>query len=163
VNSHQHFDHIGGIRTYLHIGATIVTQRKNVDFLNHDVLNYRARTVSPDMVSLWPPTEVSEGYNFEAFNENYVITDGSRILNLYYVQPLRHAEGMAIGYLPAEKIAFEADLFDTHEPPPAAPTPAMRSFFNQARRMKLDIATIAPVHGPPVPWSAFEKAMAPLR
>ena len=45
VNSHQHFDHIGGIRTYLHIGATIVTQRKNIDFLNHDVLNYRARTV----------------------------------------------------------------------------------------------------------------------
>jgi len=40
-----------------------------------------------------------------------------------------------------------------------APTPAMRSFFNQARRMKLDIATIAPVHGPVVPWSAFEKAM----
>jgi hypothetical protein len=71
---------------------------------------------------------------------------------------------MLMAYLPAERIAFEADLFDTHEPP-VAPTPAMRSFFNQARRMKLDIATIAPVHGPPVPWSAFEKAMgaAPLR
>ena len=102
VNSHQRFDHIGGIRTYLHIRATIVTQRKNIDFLNHDVLNYRARTVSPDMVSLWPRPRSREGYNFEAFNENYVITDGSRILNLYYVQPLRHAEGMAIGYLPAE-------------------------------------------------------------
>src|SRR6185436_17858278 len=25
INSHQHFDHIGGIRTYLHIGATIIT------------------------------------------------------------------------------------------------------------------------------------------
>ena len=35
----------------------------------------------------------------------------------------------------------------------------MRSFINQARRMKLDIATIAPVHGPAVPWSAFEKAI----
>ena len=38
-----------------------------------------------------------------------------------------------MAYLPAERIAFEADLFDTHEPPPAAPTPAMRSFFNQVR------------------------------
>ena len=27
--------------------------------------------------------------------------------------------------------------------------------------MKLEIATIAPVHGPAVPWSAFEKAMEP--
>ena len=41
INTHQHFDHIGGIRTYLHIGATIITQRKNIAFLNHDVLNYQ--------------------------------------------------------------------------------------------------------------------------
>ena len=25
-------------------------------------------------------------------------------MNVYYVQPLRHAEGMAMAYLPAEKI-----------------------------------------------------------
>ena len=31
----------------------------------------------------------------------------------------------------------------------------MRSLFNQVQRMKLDVATIAPVHGKPVPWSAF--------
>jgi len=30
INSHQHFDHISGIRTYLHTGATIITQRKNI-------------------------------------------------------------------------------------------------------------------------------------
>ena len=42
ISSHPHFDHIGGLRTYLHIGATIVTHRKNIDFLNRDVLNYRA-------------------------------------------------------------------------------------------------------------------------
>ena len=66
---------------------------------------------------------------------------------------------MLMAYLPAERIAFEADLFDTHEPPPAAPMPAMRSFLNQVQRMKLDVATIAPVHGKPVPWAEFVKAM----
>jgi glyoxylase-like metal-dependent hydrolase (beta-lactamase superfamily II) len=159
ISSHPHFDHIGGLRTYLHIGSTIVAHQKAIGFLNRDVLSYRPRTINPDIVALWPPTELSEGYNFEAINENYVITDNSRILRVYYVQPLAHVAGMLMAYLPNERIAFEADLFDTHEPPPAAPTPAMRSFFNQARRMKLDIATIAPVHGPVVPWSAFEKAM----
>ena len=159
INSHQHFDHIGGIRTYLHIGATIVTQRKNITFLNHDVLNYRARTVAPDMVTLWPPTEVAEGYNYESFNENYVITDGARIMNVYYVQPLRHAEGMAMAYLPAEKILIEANLFDTHEPPPAAPTPAMTTLYHEMRMLNLDVATIAPIHGKPVPMAAFMKAM----
>jgi hypothetical protein len=102
---------------------------------------------------------LSEGYNFEAINENYVISDNSRILRVYYVQPLAHVAGMLMAYLPAERIAFEADLFDTHEAP-AAPTPAMRSLLTQVRRMKLDVATVAPVHGSPVPWSAFEKAMA---
>mgnify|MGYP001160703656 FL=1 len=102
---------------------------------------------------------MSEGYNFEAINENYVITDNSRILRVYYVQPLAHVAGMVMAYLPAERIAFQADLFDTHEPPPASPTPAMRSLYNQVQRMKLDVATLAPVHGQPVPWSTFVKAM----
>jgi glyoxylase-like metal-dependent hydrolase (beta-lactamase superfamily II) len=159
VNSHQHFDHIGGIRTYLHIGATIITQRKNINFLNRDVLNYRARTVAPDMVSLWPPTELAEGYNYESFNENYVLTDGSRTMNIYYVQPLRHAEGMAMAYLPADKILIEANLFDTHEPPPPAPTPAMTTLYRTIRMLNLDVATIAPVHGKPVPLSTFMAAM----
>ena len=111
------------------------------------MLNYRPRTVLPDMVSLWPPTEVAEGYNYESFNENYVITDGTRLLQVYYVQPLRHAEGMAMAYLPAEKIVMQANLFDTHEPPPAAPTPAMTTFYRTMRTLNLDVATIAPVHG----------------
>jgi glyoxylase-like metal-dependent hydrolase (beta-lactamase superfamily II) len=161
ISSHQHFDHIGGIRTYLHIGATIVTQRKNIAFLNHDVLNYRARTVAPDMVTLWPPTELAEGYNYESFNENYVITDGTRIMNVYYVQPLRHVEGMAMAYLPAEKILIEANLFDTHEPPPPTPTPAMTTLYHEMQLLGLNVATIAPVHGKPVPLADFMKAMGP--
>jgi glyoxylase-like metal-dependent hydrolase (beta-lactamase superfamily II) len=159
ISSHPHFDHIGGIRTYNHIGATIIMNMKNLTFMNRDVLNYQVRTVKPDIMSLWPPTEVAEGYNYEAIQENFVITDNSRILRVYYVQPLNHVAGMLMAYLPTERIAFQANLFDTHEPPPAAPTPAMRSFWNQVQRMKLDVETIAPVHGKPVPWSAFLKAM----
>ena len=100
ISSHPHFDHIGGLRTYLHIGATIVTHMKNLAFLNRDVLSYEPRTVKPDIVAKWPPTELSEGYNYEAVQENYVITDNRRILRVYYVQPLRHVEGMLMAYLP---------------------------------------------------------------
>ena len=62
----------------------------------------RPRTVEPDIVSMWPPTELSEGYNYEAIQENYVITDDSRILRVYYVQPLQHVSGMLMAYLPEE-------------------------------------------------------------
>jgi glyoxylase-like metal-dependent hydrolase (beta-lactamase superfamily II) len=159
ISSHPHFDHIGGLRTYNHIGATVVTHYINLKFLNRDVLTYKARTVKPDILALWPPTEVAEGYNYEGIQENFVITDNSRILRVYYVQPLRHVAGMLMAYLPAERIAFQADLFDTHEPPRAAQMPSMQSFLNQVQRMKLDVATIAPVHGKPVPWNTFMEAM----
>jgi glyoxylase-like metal-dependent hydrolase (beta-lactamase superfamily II) len=162
VSSHPHFDHIGGLRTYLHIGATIVAHMKNIAFLNRDVLNYEPRTVNPDIVSRWPPTEVSEGYTYEAVQENYVITDNQRILRIFYVQPLQHVEGMLMAYLPAERIAFQADLFDTHEPPRAAQLPAMRTFATQVARLKLDVQTVAPVHGRPVPWSTFQSALNAL-
>ncbi len=42
---------------------------------------------------------------------------------------------------------------------PRLPTPALRSLFTQVQRMKLDVATLAPVHGQPVPWSAFANGM----
>ena len=162
VSSHPHFDHIGGLRAYLHIGSTVVTHMKNLEFLNRDVLTYTPRTVEPDIVSKWPPTELAEGYTYEAIQENYVITDNSKILRVYYVQPLRHVAGMLMAYLPTERIAFQADLFDTHEPPTAAQLPAMRSFYNQIKRMRLDVGTVAPVHGKPVPWSEFVTALNSL-
>jgi hypothetical protein len=35
----------------------------------------------------------------------------------------------------------------------------MMTFFGMIRALNLDVATIAPVHGRPVPYSAFVKAM----
>ena len=162
ITSHPHFDHIGGLRTYLHIGSTIVTHMANLEFLNRDVLTYAPRTVEPDIVSKWPPTELAEGYTHETIQENYVITDNSRILRVSYVQPLRHVAGMLMAYLPAEQIVFQADLFDTHEPPRAAQLPAMRSLHNQVQRMNLDVVTLAPVHGTPVSWDEFVTALNSL-
>jgi glyoxylase-like metal-dependent hydrolase (beta-lactamase superfamily II) len=159
VNTHQHFDHIGGLRTYLHIGATVITHVKNYDFYNRDVLNYTPRTVEPDMVSLWPPTELTEGYNIEAIRENYALTDSLRTMHISYVQPLQHADGMLMAYLPKEKLVIEADLFDSHTPRPAAPSAATRSFVNQVRALKLDVAQVVPIHGRPVPWSEVVKAV----
>ena len=78
------------------------------------------------------------------------------------MQPLQHVTGMLMAYLPAEGIAFQADLFDTHEPPKAAQLPAMRSLQTQVQRMNLNVETLAPVHGKPVPWSEFMAALEQL-
>lgn len=156
VNTHQHFDHIGGLRTYMHIGATIITHWKNFNFYTRDVVNYAPRTLDPDMTTLWPPTELAEGYQWETVRENYTLSDGTRSMHISYVQPLAHVEGMLMAYLPNEKIAIEADLYDPSTGN-TAPTAANRAFYNHVRRLGLDVTTIAPIHGRAVPWSDFVK------
>lgn len=66
-----------------------------------------------------------------------------------------------MAYLPRERIVMQANLFDTHEPPPATPTQAMTTFYRTMKTLNLDVATIAPVHGRSVPLATFIKAMGP--
>jgi glyoxylase-like metal-dependent hydrolase (beta-lactamase superfamily II) len=160
VNSHQHFDHVGGLRAYMHVGATIITHFKNYEFLKRDVLNYAQRTLAPDMVSLWPPTELAEGYYYEAIRENFIVSDGTRNLNVHYVNPLSHVEGMLIAYLPREKLLFEADLLDTNQPSPPEPTRDHRSFYDAVVKLGLEVDRIVPVHGSPVAWTDFASRFA---
>jgi glyoxylase-like metal-dependent hydrolase (beta-lactamase superfamily II) len=155
VNTHAHYDHLGGLRTYLHVGATVITHQRNRVFYETELLNYVPRTLKPDLVSLYPPTELSEGYTMEDVDEKYVISDGTRNMDIYYVQGLNtHVEGMLMAYLPAEKILIEADLYD---PPASVPGPIHKVFYNNVKQLGLDVSTIAPIHGPAVPWSDFLK------
>lgn len=160
VNTHAHYDHLGGLRAYLHIGATIITHQRNRLFYETELLNYVPRTLKPDMMSLYPPTEISEGYTMEDVDEKYVITDGTRSLEMYYVQGLAsHVEGMLMAYLPKEQILIEADLY---EPSATQPTPTNKALLDNVRHIGLDVVTIAPLHGQPVPWSDFLKVVGKM-
>ena len=53
-----------------------MTHVKNFDFYVRDVLNYTPRTEKPDMVSLWPPTELSEATSTKRSGE-LIISDGA--------------------------------------------------------------------------------------
>jgi glyoxylase-like metal-dependent hydrolase (beta-lactamase superfamily II) len=161
VNTHHHYDHIGGLRTYLHIGATIITHKRNRVFYEEELLNYVQRTLQPDMVTLYPPTEIREGYTMEVVAENYVLSDGTRNMHISYVQPLAHVEGMLMAYLPTEKMVIEADLYDPPRPGDLLPfaNSSHRSFFNHVQRLGLNVTTIVPIHGRPVSWADFLKVV----
>ncbi len=157
VNTHQHSDAAAGLRAYSHIGATFVTSWHNYDYLRHDVINYVPRTMKPDMVSQWPPTELAEGYYWEAVRENYTLEDGGRVMHVYYANPLQHAEGMLYAYLPKEKMLLENDIVNTNNPLPAMPTRDMTTLRNNVRALGLDVQTLVPIHGKPIPWTDFTK------
>jgi glyoxylase-like metal-dependent hydrolase (beta-lactamase superfamily II) len=151
VNTHHHWDHLGGIRTYVHEGATVIAHEANRPYYQ-EVLRARPWTLQPDRFSLYPPEEWSEGYIFETVREKYVLGDESKIVELHNVQGLRHAAGMLVAYFPKEKIVVQADLYNPQAP---AATPASRTLYQNIQRLKLDVTTVVGIHGSPAPMSQF--------
>lgn len=151
VTTHHHWDHLGGLRTYVHEGATVITHEGNKPYYQ-EILRAGLWSLEPDRFSLHPPEEWSEGYIFETLSEKYVLADATRSVELYNVQGLAHAAGMLIAYIPDEKIVVQADLYF-----PTAPTPnaSARTLNRNLRRLNLDVETIVGIHGRPASISQF--------
>jgi len=141
VVTHYHFDHSGGVRTYIAQGATVVTTPGNRAFVER--LAKTPRTIRPDSLSRAPRAPV-----IETFEGKRVFTDGTRTLEIHDLGPNPHVAEMAVAYLPADKAVFVADLLTIPlagpYPPPA---PALVDFARKLETKGLAVETIAPAHG----------------
>ena len=159
VNTHHHFDHSGGLRTFLAQGATIVTHQANREYYEQVLFNPAPRTLQADRFSTYYPYFAGgrRPLPIETVNQKYVLSDGVRTVDLYPVQGLDHAATMLMVYFPKEKILVNADLYS----PPAqgAPAPALnaniRTLQQNIQRLKLDVAQHVPIHGQPGPMDQF--------
>jgi metallo-beta-lactamase superfamily protein len=172
VNTHHHFDHAGGLRTYLSQGTTVITHESNKQYYL-DIMFYPAsRELQPDRLALFNPMymisrrpapieTVSSLLGAPGGGSNqYTITDGERSLEIFHVQDMaydledpsyaqgNHSADMLMAYLPKERILINADLYS----PPAqdrllAPTPGMRTLFQNIRKQKLEVVQHVPIHG----------------
>jgi glyoxylase-like metal-dependent hydrolase (beta-lactamase superfamily II) len=161
VNTHHHFDHSGGLRTYVAEGATIVTHQGNRDFYDEVVLHPARLTLQPDRLSQSPRAPV-----IETVNQKYVVSDGVRTLDIYPVQGLNHSQGMLIAYLPKEKLLVNADLYSPPAQgaqPPAAPTLSSIVLNQNIQRLKLDVAQHVPIHGRVGTMEEFSKIVGAPR
>jgi glyoxylase-like metal-dependent hydrolase (beta-lactamase superfamily II) len=145
VNTHAHFDHLGGVRAYVAEGATIVTHESNPPYYRKIWAN--PHTLAPDRLAQAP-----RAASFKTVKDKLTLTDGQRVVELYHLRDFGHHDGMLIAYLPKQKILIEADGFN----PPATAvtqTPATISPFNQSllanvERLNLAVERIIPVHLP---------------
>ena len=145
VNTHVHFDHSGGLRTFVDEGATVVTHRSNQSF--YEKAWAGPRTLNPDRLA-----QSKKRARFQAVGDRGQLTDGSRTIDLHVI-PTRHNSGILAVYLPAEKIAIEVDLFAplaANAPPPATPNPFSIEFADHVKKLQLDVAKILALHGPRV-------------
>ena len=164
VNTHHHFDHSGGLRTYVAEGATVVTHAANKDFYQNVFFYPAPRTIEPDLLSTrYPYARTDRAASIEPVSDKYVITDGTRTLDVYALKNLNESD-MLVVYLPAEKILINADLYS----PPAAtaigPLPknddAVRQLNENIKRLKLAVDKHVGIHGDVGPNETFLKVIA---
>ncbi len=173
VNTHHHFDHAGGLRTYLSQGTTVITHESNKQYYL-DIMFYPApRELQPDRMALYNPmymisrrpapieTVASFAGGPGGGAAKYVIADGERLMEILHVQDMAYeledpsyAQGntsadMLMVYLPKEKILINADLYSppAQGAPASKPTAAMRTLYQNMLKQKLDVARHVPLHG----------------
>jgi len=85
--------------------------------------------------------------------DKYVLTDGSRSLEIYLVQGNGHAASLLMSYMPKEKFLIIADIFNqfgeprANDPPPGIVSPYTASLGENLKRLNLNVEQIAVVHG----------------
>lgn len=144
VTSHHHWDHLGGIRTAIDEGATIVTHQSNRAFLER--VAKTPHTLAPDRLAA-----SKKAVRIQTVGDRGQLTDGTRTIELHRLQGYEHTGDMLVVYLPKEKILAEPDAFT---PPAQAGTPLIapavsfaKALYDNIQRLKLDVQTIAPFHG----------------
>jgi sugar lactone lactonase YvrE len=145
VNTHSHFDHSGGLRTYVDEGAIIVTDAGNQAF--YEQAWATPRTINPDRLA-----QSRKPARFETFTGKHVLAGRHRI-EIHAIAGSGHNDAFSLVYLPAEKILIEADAYTPGSPgapAPAAPNPYTVNLADNLKRLGLEVAQIAALHGPRV-------------
>ncbi len=146
VNTHAHFDHAGGLRTFVDEGSTIVTLQPNQAY--YQKVWAVPHSIKPDRLakSLKPA-------HFDSFTGKHVLSDGKRNIEIYSIDGSGHNDAFALVYLPKEKILIEADAYTptaANVPPPSSPNPYSVNLCQNIYKLKLDVDQIAALHGPRV-------------
>ena len=143
VNTHHHFDHSGGLRTYVAEGATIVTHQTNKAF--YETTFKAPHTLNPDRQ--WREKKKAK---ILAIGAKHVMSDSSRTVELHHIQGNPHNTGIVMAWLPKEKLLAQVDVYTPlapNAPPPATPNPNAVNFYENIQRLNFDVSRIAPLHG----------------
>ena len=143
LTTHHHFDHTGGLRTYVAEGATIVTHQSNVPYFEKTLM--APATIAPDMQAKSPKAPTLQGVSDKA-----VISDARQTIEVYATGGDTHTKEYTLIYLPKAKILVEADAYSPgppDAPPPATPPPNAVTLYDEIQRLNLNVTTIAPIHG----------------
>jgi glyoxylase-like metal-dependent hydrolase (beta-lactamase superfamily II) len=150
--THHHGDHIGGLRSFIAEGATVITTAGNR-------ATVEAMAAAPQLDRLAKNPRAPQ---FSLIQKGKrVLSDGTQRLELIDVGPNPHARELVVAYLPKQRILFQGDLFfmQANGAPPGPPQESTLSFARKLDELKLEVDRIASVHGRTATWEEFERAV----
>jgi glyoxylase-like metal-dependent hydrolase (beta-lactamase superfamily II) len=101
---HHHPHYLGGMRAFIHKGATVLSVKSDEDYIRY--LAGAPHSLMPDSLQ-YQPKQVS----IEEINDSKTITDGSFQMQIHFVgKQSEHTEDYLVYYFPEERLLFEGDL-----------------------------------------------------
>jgi len=155
VNTHNHFDHSGGLRAAVAEGAALVAQAQSRGWYEKVFAN--PNRIAPDALA-----KSGRKLKLVPVNEKLVLDDGARKVEVYRIHPSDHVDTLLMVYLPAEKLLIQADAFTPGAP--GSPPPAPPNNYNQLtlvdaiERHKLQVERHLPLHGRIAPNAELYRA-----
>ena len=148
VNTHHHFDHLGGIRAAVSEGLTVIAHESNADF--YEELMQRPHTIRQDALAGNPQDLILEPIG----NDIYELGEGRRTLQIARVRPNPHTDAMLVAYLPRERLLIEADLYT----PNSARAPFAANLLRTIDEREWQVDRVLPLHGSPFEIAMLEEA-----
>ena len=153
VNSHNHFDHAGGLRYAASQGASLVVQAQSKAYFERAMAN--PSRITPDAHSKMGKRAAVVGVG-----EKAVMRDATRAVEIHHIKDSVHSDAMLLVYLPNERLLVEADLYSPGPPNAPAPTPPNGLHLELVKnvdRLKLAVDRILPLHGRIVPLAELNR------
>ena len=157
IVGHNHGDHTGGIRTAVAMGVTeIVTHRSNLTLLDETFKN--PHTLNPDLYSKTPNAKPPR---ITAIDDHGVLKDAMNTIDLYLLLDSSHSRTQLMIYYANARMLTLADVYMPNDPrvfipgEPLGHAPWLRNVFANIQYRKLQVDTMAPVHGDVTPYGQF--------
>ena len=155
INSHNHFDHTGGVRTAAAAGATIVTQAGNKSYFEKALA--AKNRIAPDLL-----TKSGKKASIKTVGDKLEMSDSTRKVEIHRIKDGVHNDTFLMVYLPKEKLLIEGDAYSPL--PPNAPVPATPNANNvnlvqNIERLNLAVERILPLHGRVVPLAELHRTI----
>lgn len=134
--SHHHPHYLGGVRSFIHHGATILSQDSNLHYLQFIAGN--PHTMKPDSLQLQP-----KPLKTELYTDKKEITDGAYTMQIHLIgNKSSHAYDFAVFYFPEEKLLFEGELiWIKKEGEMAKPNARQLGLYEAVKERGLDVET----------------------